>query len=378
MYFQLFDMDQKRDYYEVLELNREATEEDIRAAYRHLAKRYHPDVNASPDAADRFKEINEAYAVLSDPERKAAYDRYGHSGLKGMPFNFDFNFNDIFEQFFGFGTSRGRSRRAPRRGPSLRHDLTLEFEEAVFGVEKEIEFTRYETCSSCNGSGAEPGTTPIRCQTCGGSGEVRQVRQTFLGSMVNVTTCPACHGQGETIETPCHTCNGEGRVRKTVSRQISIPAGVDDGTQVRVTGEGEPGVNGGPAGDLYIVIQVKPHSYFRRRGDDILLDMSINIAQATLGADIEIPTLEGDHTLEIPAGTQPGKVFHLRNKGVPHVNRNGRGDQLVVVSIEVPRSLTAEQKQLFEDLAKSLGTEVTFRQRSFLDSLKEFFGGLSD
>jgi molecular chaperone DnaJ len=371
-------MDQKRDYYEVLELNRDASVEDIRAAYRHLAKRYHPDVNDSPDAADRFKEINEAYAVLSDPERKAAYDRYGHSGLKGMPFNFDFNFNDIFEQFFGFGMSRGRSRRAPRRGASLRHDLTLEFEEAVSGVEKEIEFTRYEICSSCSGSGAEPGTTPKRCETCGGSGEVRQVRQTFLGSMVNVTTCPACHGQGETIETPCRTCNGEGRIRKTVSRQISIPAGVDDGTQVRVTGEGEPGVNGGPSGDLYIVIQVKPHPYFRRRGDDILLDMSINLAQATLGADIDIPTLEGDHTLEIPAGTQPGKVFRLKNKGAPHVNRNGRGDQLVVVSVEVPRSLTAEQKQLFEDLAKSLGTEVTFRQRSFLDSLKEFFGGLSD
>ncbi len=371
-------MEQKRDYYEILELNSNASEEDIRAAYRHLAKKYHPDVNNNPDASDRFKEINEAYAVLSDAERKAAYDRFGHSGLKGMPFNFDFNINDIFEQFFGFGMSRGRSRRTPRRGSSLRQNLTLEFEEAAFGVEKEIEFSRYETCSSCNGSGAEPGTTPIRCETCGGSGEVRQVRQTFLGSMVNVTTCPACRGQGETINTPCRICNGEGRVRNTITRQIPIPAGVDDGTQVRLSGEGEPGLNGGPPGDLFIAIQVKPHHFFRRRGDDILLDMSINLAQATLGADIEIPTLEGDHTLEIPEGTQPGKVFRLRNKGVQHVNRNGRGDQLVVVSVEVPRSLTAEQKQLFEDLAKSLGTEVTFRQRSFLDSLKEFFGGLSD
>ncbi len=371
-------MEQKRDYYEILELTRNASEEDIRAAYRHLAKKYHPDVNDSPDAEDRFKEINEAYAILSDPERKATYDRYGHSGLKGMPFNFDFNFNDIFEQFFGFGMSRGQSRRSPRRGSSLRHNLTLEFEEAVFGVEKEIEFSRYETCSSCNGSGSEPGTTPIRCETCNGNGEIRQVHQTFLGSMVNVTTCPTCRGQGETISTPCKTCRGEGRVRNTITRKIPIPSGVDNGTQVRVSGEGEPGVNGGPPGDLFIVIQVKPHRFFRRRGDDILLDMSINIAQATLGADIQIPTLEGDHTLEIPTGTQPGKVFRLKTKGVPHVNRNGRGDQLVVVSVEIPRSLSPEQKQLIDDLAESLGTEVTFRERSFLDSLKEFFGGFTD
>ncbi|NIS79962.1 MAG: molecular chaperone DnaJ [Anaerolineales bacterium] len=368
----------KRDYYEILGLNRNASEDEIKSCYRRLAKKFHPDVNKNPDAEERFKEINEAYAVLSDDERKAAFDRFGHAGLEGMPFGFDFDFMDIFNEFFGFGTGRRRSRRAPRRGVNLRYEMTLTFEEAIFGADKEIGFARQETCSTCNGSGAEPGTTPIRCETCGGSGEVRQVRQTFLGSMVNVSTCLNCAGQGETIKTPCKTCNGNGRVRNQITREIPIPAGVDDGTQIRVAGEGEPGINGGPRGDLYIVIHVKPHQFFRRRGEDILLDMEINLAQAALGADITIPTVDGEETVRIPAGTQPGKVLRLKGKGVPRLNRNSRGDQLVVVSIEIPRSLTPEQRKLFEDLAQSLGTEVHFRERSFLDQLKEFFGGLAD
>jgi molecular chaperone DnaJ len=371
-------MANKRDYYEILGVNRGASADDIRSAYRNLAKQYHPDVNKSPDAVDRFKEINEAYAVLSDDERKAAYDRFGHAGLEGMPFDINFGFSDIFEEFFGFSSGRRQRRHSARRGTNLRYDLKLSFEEAVFGIEREVEFTRQEVCSNCQGSRAEPGTTPTRCTTCNGSGEVRQVRQTLLGSMVNVGTCPTCGGQGEIIHTPCRTCSGRGRVRGSVNRTIPVPAGVDDGTQIRIAGEGEPGVNGGPPGDLYIVIHVKPHRYFRRRGDDIILDLAINIAQATLGADVSVPTLDGDETLNVPAGTQPGKVLRIKGKGARRLKRNGRGDQLVIISIDIPRSLSPEQRTMFEDLAESLGTEVHPQERSFLDTLKDIFGGLTD
>ncbi len=372
-------MVEKRDYYETLGVPRGATGDEIRSAYRRLAKQYHPDVNKSPEAEERFKEINEAYAVLSDPERRASYDRFGHAGLKGMDFDFDFGFGDIFEEFFGFGMGgRSRRRTAPRRGADLRYDLTLEFEEAAFGVEKEIEFSRQEVCSSCKGSGAEPGTTPVRCRTCNGSGEVRQVRQTFLGSMVNVTTCPACGGRGETITSPCRTCNGRGLERKRVKKVIPIPAGVDEGTQIRLAGEGEPGVNGGPPGDIYVVIHVKPHRYFRRKNDDILLDLAINIAQAALGAEVMVPTLDGEERVTIPPGTQPGKVLKLRGKGIPHLNRNGRGDQMVIISVKIPRALTPEQRKLLEQLAESLGTEAQVQERSFLDSLRDLFGSLAD
>jgi molecular chaperone DnaJ len=371
-------MADKRDYYDVLGVNRGASGDKIRSAYRNLAKQYHPDVNKSPDAVDKFKEINEAYAVLSDDERKAAYDRFGHAGLEGMPFDINFNFADIFEEFFGFGTGRRQRRHYARRGTNLRYDLTISFEDAAFGVEREIEFTRQELCSQCQGSRAEPGTTPVRCTTCDGSGEVRQVRQTLLGSMVNVGTCPTCGGQGETISTPCRNCSGRGRVRGTVKRVVPVPAGVDDGTQIRIAGEGEPGVNGGPPGDLYVVIHVKPHRYFRRRGDDIILDLAINIAQATLGADISVPTLDGEETLSIPTGTQPGKVLRMRGKGAQRLRRNGRGDQLVIISIDIPRSLSSEQRALFEELADTLGTEVHPQERSLLDTLKDIFGGITD
>jgi len=373
----------QRDYYEILGVSRNASQDELKSAFRRLARQYHPDVNNSPDAEERFKEINEAYAVLSDSEKRAAYDRFGHAGVRGPgggpDINVDFSdFADIFGDLFGFGgfgRSSRRARNAPRRGGDLQYRVDLNFEESIFGVEKEIEITRDEICETCNGSGAEPGTTPKRCPTCNGAGEVRQVRQTILGSMVQVATCPTCNGQGETIDTPCHTCQGRGQVRKTRKKVVNIPAGVDTGTQIRLAGEGQPGINGGPNGNLYIVIQVKQHKYFRRREYDILMDLNINVAQAALGAEVQVPTVDGPDSLRIPAGTQPGKVLHLRNKGVPHLRGNGRGDQLVVVNVEIPNRLNQEQRELFEELAKSLGSEVRPQERGFLDWLKEALGG---
>jgi molecular chaperone DnaJ len=371
-------MEEKRDYYESLGVGRNASSDELKNAYRQLAKEYHPDVNGEPGAEDRFKEVNEAYAVLSDDERRAAYDRFGHAGLKGMPTDFDFGFSDIFEEFFGFGMGGRQRRNAPRRGADLRYDMKLEFEEAVFGVEKEIEFSRRDTCSRCKGSGAEPGTTPVRCPTCDGSGEVRQVRQSFLGSMVNVTACPTCGGRGETVSTPCQNCGGGGIEQLRVQQTISIPPGVNDGTQIRVGGEGEPGPNRGPRGDLYVVVRVSNHRFYRRRNDDILLDLSINLTQAALGSEIDVPTLEGDAKLRIPAGTQPGRVFRMRGKGVPHLQRNGRGDQLVVISINIPKTLTSEQRELFVQLSETLGSEVIPQDRGFFDDLKDLISGIVD
>lgn len=372
----------ERDYYEILGVSRTASPDELKAAFRKMARQYHPDVNKATDSEERFKEINEAYAVLSDDQKRAAYDRFGHAGVRsagGAPdfTNVDFSdFADIFGDLFGFGrTSSRRARNAPRRGADLQYRLDLTFEESVFGVEKEIEITRDELCSTCNGSGAEPGTSPTRCPTCNGAGEVRQVRQTILGSMVQVATCPTCNGAGETIASPCHTCQGRGLERRMRQKMVTVPAGVDTGTQIRLAGEGQPGLNGGPNGNLFIVIQVKTHKYFRRRDYDILMDLKVNVAQATLGAEVEIPTVDGPTKLKIPSGTQPGKVLTMRGRGVPHLRGGGRGDQLVVVNVEMPSRLTAEQRQLFEQLAKSLGSEVLPQERGFLDWLKETLGG---
>jgi molecular chaperone DnaJ len=379
----------KRDYYEVLGVPRNATSDDLKSAFRQLARQYHPDVNKSPDAEERFKEINEAYAVLSDADRRSAYDRFGHEGLKGMGGMPDFSnmdFTDIlnnifgigFEDIFGTGTygrTNRRSRTTPRRGVDLQMEVELAFEEAIFGVEKEIAITRDELCKTCNGSGAEPGSAPTRCSTCNGSGEVRRVQQTLLGSMVQVTTCPTCGGVGETINTPCHTCQGRGQERLSRKKVITIPGGVDNGTQIRLAGEGQPGANGGPNGNLYVGIRVKPHKYFRRKNSDVVLDLDINLAQATLGAEVDIPTVDGPAKLRIPAATQPGKVLRMRGKGVPHLRSNGRGDQLVLINIAIPTHLSSEQRQLFEQLAKSLGSEVKPQERSFLDWLRDTMGG---
>jgi molecular chaperone DnaJ len=373
-----------RDYYETLGVPKDASASEIKSAFRGLARQYHPDVSQKENAEEKFKEVNEAYVVLSDVEKRAAYDRYGHAGVQGMggvPDWTTVDFSDILGDLFGgfgfggFGRSSGQSRNAPRRGADLQYRLHLTFEEAVFGADKEIEITRDEPCETCNGTGSKPGTSPTRCSTCSGNGEVRQTRQTIFGSMVQVTTCPACSGKGEVITSPCPTCSGRTLVRKSRKKVVSIPAGVDTGTQIRLAGEGQPGISGGPSGNLYLVIQVKEHKYFRRRDNEILLDLNINIAQATLGDEVEVPTVDGQVELKIPAGTQPGKVMRIRGKGVPHLRSNARGDQLVIVNVSIPTSLNPEQRELFESLGKSLGTEVVPQERGFFDKLKDVLGG---
>jgi len=369
----------KRDYYEVLGVSRSATPEEIKKAYRRLARQYHPDVSDAPDAEARFKEINEAYQVLSDPEKRATYDRFGHAGPGGVGFGFDFGFRDpfeIFEEVFGRGFGfRTSTRRGPRRGADLRYDLHLTFEEAVFGCEKEIEVTRYEVCPECHGSGAEPGTSPVRCSECNGTGQVRRVQRSILGSFVSVTTCPVCQGTGETIPIPCSRCGGEKRIYVTRHLSVTIPPGVDHGTQIRLAGEGEMGERGGPPGNLYVILDVEPHPIFQRRDDDILVELQINVAQAALGAEVSVPTLEGEERISIPPGTQSGTVLRLRNKGVPHLRRNGRGDELVLVRVAVPTRLTREQKRLFQELGETLeGESILQEKRSFVDEVRELFG----
>ena len=372
-------MSSKRDYYEVLGVDRSAPPEEIKKAYRGLARRYHPDVSDVPDAETRFKEINEAYEVLSDPEKRATYDRFGHVGPSGPGFGFDFGFRDpfeIFEEVFGRGFGfRTSTRRGPRRGADLRYDLTLTFEEAVFGCEKEIVVTRYEVCPECKGSGAEPGTSPVRCSECNGTGQVRRVQRSILGSFVSATTCPVCQGEGETIPIPCSRCGGEKRIYVSRKLSVTMPAGVDHGTQIRLAGEGEMGQRGGSPGNLYVVLDVEPHPIFQRRGDDIVVELQVNVAQAALGADVKVPTLEGEEQIVIPPGTQSGKVLRLRKKGVPHLRHNGRGDELVLVQVAVPTKLSGEQKRLFRELGKTLEPETVWQEKhGFMDEVRELLG----
>lgn len=373
-------MASRLDYYEVLGVDRSASQRDIKKAYRDKARQWHPDVSDAPNAETRFKEVNEAYQVLSDPEKRNAYDRFGHAGLEGARGGFDFGgFRDpfdIFEEFFGqgFGFST-RRRRGPRRGADLRYDLHLTFEEAVFGCEKDIEVTRHEVCPECEGSGAKPGTSPSQCPNCNGRGQVRQVQRSILGSFVSVTDCPTCQGDGTVVEESCPRCHGDGKVRMTRELSVSIPPGVDDGTRIRLAGEGEAGTEGGPRGTLYIVLDVEPHPVFRRRDDDILVEVEINVSQAALGGEIEVPTLAGEERITIEPGTQPDTVLRLSNRGVPHVKRNGRGDQLVLIRIGIPAKLSREQKELFRELGETLGPEtVVEEKRGLMDDVREFLG----
>lgn len=384
-------MSAKRDYYEVLGVTRTVTKEELKKQYRGLARQYHPDVSTEPDASERFKEISEAYEVLSDDDKRSAYDRFGHAGVGNGGFSgFDQQgfggFADIFEEFFGsFGGAGGtrRRRRGPRRGPDLRFDLTITFEEAIFGTERDIEYRRLETCPVCNGSGAEPGSRPISCTTCNGAGEVRRVQQSILGQFVNVTTCTTCNGTGELIPHVCHECNGRKQVDRTVTKKVKVPPGVDSDTQIRLTNEGGAGLDGGPPGNLFVVLNVEPHEYFQRRGDDIVLDLQINIAQAALGDEIAVPTVDGETTLQIPGGTQSGRVFRLRGLGVPKLDRSGRsanvgrGDQMVIINVAIPKTLSPEQQELFKELSRTLGKEVVpQRDKGILGQLKDALGDL--
>ena len=378
-------MAEKRDYYEVLGIARSATQDDIKKAFRDLARQYHPDVNKAADAEEKFKEINEAYGVLSEPEKRAAYDRFGFSGVntQGMPDYSAMDLSDLFETLFGFGgfggfgeaSSSRRRHNQPSRGSDIKGYAKLSFEEAVFGVEKEVEVTRNERCSVCDGSGAEPGTQPVTCKTCQGQGEVRQMQQTFLGSMVQVTTCPTCGGRGKMVESPCRNCRGSGLERKTRQMKVNIPAGVDDGNQIRMVGEGQPGANGGPNGNYYLELDVAPHKFFRRSGNDILLDIDINVAQAALGDEIKVPTVDGDVNLRIPPGTQPGRVFRLKDKGAPVLNRSERGNQMVTVNVNIPTNLSKQQEELLTSLGKTMGTDIKIQERSFFEKLKDTFSG---
>ncbi|NLK85920.1 MAG: molecular chaperone DnaJ [Clostridiaceae bacterium] len=376
----------KRDYYEVLEVGRGASDTDIKKAYRKLAKQYHPDVNPGDKNAEaKFKEVNEAYEVLSDPQKKARYDQYGHAGVDPNSFggagagfgDFDFGgIGDIFESFFGgggFGRS-SRSRNGPQKGADIRHSIQLTFEEAAFGVEKEISISRHENCSTCSGTGARPGTSPETCKHCNGTGQVQYRQSTPFGQFVNVKTCDVCRGEGRIVTNPCPDCNGRGKVKKTVKRKINIPAGIDDGQTISLRGEGEPGSKGGPAGDVYVTVAVRPHAIFRRQGNDVVCEMPITFVQASLGAELEVPTLDGRVKYSIPEGTQTGSIFRLKNKGIPYLRGTGRGDQYVKVEIDVPKKLNEKQKELLRQFAEISGDDVYEQRKGFFDKMKDALG----
>ena len=365
-------MSAKRDYYQVLGVGRDSSTEDIRKAWRRLARQYHPDVNKDGDAEERIKEINEAYEVLGDEQKRQTYDRFGHGGLNGGTGDFGgfSDISDIFDSVFGF--SGGGTQKGPRAGEDLRANLILSFEEAVFGVERELEVERLAKCPTCNGSGAQAGSKPARCPECGGAGQVRRVRSSLFGSFVGPSPCPRCGGQGEVVTNPCHECHGQQRVRSKKRLTVTIPPGVDDGTRVRIPGEGNAGVYGGPAGHLYVFLAVKEHAYFRRKDNDIYLNITVNVAQAALGDEIQVPTLDGEVPLAIPAGTQTGQAFTIKGKGVPFLRRDARGDERVTVFVATPTNLDAPQKRLLQELAKSLGKEVIPQgERGWFDRLRE-------
>jgi molecular chaperone DnaJ len=373
-------MTDKRDYYDVLGVNRTASADELKKAYRKLARQYHPDVNpGDASSEDRFKEVNEAYEVLSDVDRRAAYDRFGHaaSQMGGDPFGgFGASpFGDLFESFFGGGGTRRRT--GPARGQDLTITVSLNFEEAVFGAEKEVDLLRLETCNSCNGSRMKDGQTPPRCATCGGTGEVRRVQQTILGQFMTSSPCSACRGEGVTITDPCPTCRGRGRTSQNRMITITIPAGIDEHQTLRLSGQGEAGPAGGPAGNLFVNVNIKPHPLFNRQGKQVMSAVGINVAQAMLGDEIEVQTLDGDVALKVPAGTQSGQQFRLRHKGVPDMRSGERGDQIVTVHVNIPDALTDQQRELISQLADTFGSEVSPQpaaSRGFFDKVKDALG----
>jgi molecular chaperone DnaJ len=369
-------MTSKRDYYKVLNVSQNASKEEIKRAYRKLALKYHPDRNESPDAEEHFKEISEAYAVLSDDEKRMQYDRFGHEGIsgrytwddifrgadfesifRGMGFGFG-GFDTIFDMFFG---GRTRRRHSPRKGRDLRYDLELTLEEAAFGLDRDVEIPGFDVCDKCHGSGVKPGTAPKNCPKCNGTGEIRRTRSFGNMHFVEIQPCDECQGKGVFVENLCETCKGSGAVQRLRKMKLKIPPGIDGGYSLRLAGEGEPGIQGSPKGDLYVVVHVKPHEIFVRDGDNILCEAHIGFPQAALGTRIQVPTLDGKAKLKIPAGTQTGTLFRLRGKGVPHLQGWGRGDQLVRVIVRTPAKLTRRQKKLLAELRKEMKDEVTFR-----------------
>ena len=378
----------KRDYYEVLGLSREASADEIKKAYRTLAKKYHPDFNKDDGAAEKkFTEIKEAYDVLSDPQKRQQYDHFGHQagfdggggGFSGHSGGFGFGgIDDIFEQFFGGMGGMGGRRRppGPEQGSHLRYDLDITLEEAYHGGSKTINIPRTENCAECGGSRAKPGTSPVTCSACGGSGQQQITRNTPFGRFMSSQPCVACRGEGKVINEPCPACSGQGRIVKEKKLEIKIPPGIDDGHKLRLSGEGEAGLRGGPSGDLYIVIRVRPHKKFRRQGGDLLMEVPISISQAALGVEMEVPAIEGTAHLRVPEGTQHGATFRLKGHGMPHLQRSGKGDLRVTIKVIVPKRLNDRQKELLAELAKISGEEAGLEHKGFFDKVKDAISGV--
>ena len=377
--------EQKRDYYEVLGVSRGASEDEIKKAYKKMARKYHPDLNPGDKTAEeKFKEVNEAYEVLSDADKKARYDQYGHAGVDpnfgaggfggGFDGSFDFgDLGDIFGSFLGggFGGGRRTNPNAPQRGESIRMSIAISFEEAAFGCEKAVTVERYETCDTCHGNGCAPGTSPEVCPDCHGTGTVQVRRQTPMGVFATSSPCPKCGGKGRIIHQPCKDCRGSGMVRKKKTIQASIPAGIDNGQTISIRGQGNAGKNGGPAGDLLITITVRPHELFRREGTSVLCEAPITFTQAVLGAELEIPTIDGKVKYTLPEGTQSGTTFRLKGKGIPSINGRGRGDQYVTVYIETPKNLNKEQKEALKKFAETMGESNYEEQKKFFKKFKK-------
>ena len=377
----------KRDYYEVLGVGRSASEDEIKKAYRKLAKKYHPDVNPEDKTAEmKFKEVNEAYGVLSDAQKRQMYDAYGHAGVDpsygagagqggfGGFGNFsDFDLGSIFEGVFG-GAFGGQSRRnAPQKGDTLRYSLGLSFEEAAFGCEKEITVTRAEDCPECGGSGAQKGTSAETCDNCRGTGQVKSTQRTPFGVFSSSSPCPKCKGAGKVIRTPCGKCGGSGHIKRARQIKVTVPAGIDDGQTISLRGEGGFGKNGGPKGDIYVTITVRPHPIFTRDGFDVLVEIPITFVQSALGDELVVPTIDGKVKYTVPEGTQTGTIFRMKNKGIPNLNGHGRGDQFVKVTVETPRNLTASQKEALRRFESELQSSNHQTQKSFFDKMKELF-----
>jgi molecular chaperone DnaJ len=366
----------KRDYYEVLGVARSCSAAELKSAYRRLAMEFHPDRNqGEKQAEERFKEVGEAYSVLSDPQKRQRYDAFGHAS-NGMPdfaggFSFDSAF-DLFDMFFGGGRRRARS--GPQRGSDLRMNLEISLRDAVFGATRTIEVPRADTCPECSGSGAAEGKKPAQCPQCQGSGQMRRQVNSIFGQVVNVTACPRCHGEGQIIEDPCRRCRGQGRVESRKTIEVQIPPGVDEDIQVRVAGEGEAGPRGGPAGDLYLAFHSQPHPHLARRGQDLVYELPVSVPQAVLGDRITVPTVEGEEQIEVPAGTQSGKVLKLSGFGVPHVRTGRRGDQLCVVRVVIPSHVNAKDHKLYEQLGERDGKPAEVK-RGFFDHLRDAFRG---